>query len=114
MLIIGNRVVMGEAPQNTLASFEKALKAGLPMIEMDAQLAKTGEVVVIHDKEIGLVTKGQAVGTIKSFTFDELRKFNVYDEFDNGKFYQIPTLYEALDFVAKKAKHKPRVNIELK
>ena len=102
-------------PQNTLPSFELALKNKLPMIELDTQLAKTGEVVVFHDDKVDEITRGQAHGAINSFSFDELQAINVHDGFNDGT-YQIPALEEVLDLVDKYADESSRtkVNIELK
>ena len=38
----------GNAPENTMAAFERAVKAGYG-IELDVQLTKDGQVVVTHD-----------------------------------------------------------------
>jgi glycerophosphoryl diester phosphodiesterase len=115
MQIIGHRGLMGEAPQNTLASFEKAIKAGLPTIEMDARQAITGKVILFHDWEISKVSRGTAQGPIRIYLFKKLREVDVHDGFEGGP-YQIPTLEEVLDLVDKYAKKgkKTRVNIELK
>jgi glycerophosphoryl diester phosphodiesterase len=115
MQIIGHRGVMGEAPQNTLASFEKALKAGLSVIEMDARQALTGEVILFHDWELSKVTLGAAQGPIRVYPFNRLRQIDVHDGFGEGP-YQIPTVEEVLELVAKHAKNgkRPKVNIELK
>src|SRR3990167_5205045 len=115
--IIGHRGVMGEMPQNTLPSFRKAIEAGVPAIELDVELAKTGEVVIFHDDEVDKVTEGQEHGSVNSFTFDELRAMNVNDGFEDGNTYQIPTLSEVLDVVdeyATEGKARTKVNIELK
>jgi glycerophosphoryl diester phosphodiesterase len=106
---------MGEAPQNTLASFEKAIRGGVDIIEMDARQAITGEVILFHDLEASKATRGEAQGYIKIYPFAKLRKFNVHDGFDGGP-YQIPTLGEALELIDKHAKDgkRTRLNIELK
>jgi hypothetical protein len=103
MQIIGHRGVMGEAPQNTLASFEMAIKAGLPAIEMDARLAITGEVIIFHEWEVSKVTVGASQGALKVYPFKKLRKLDVNDGFSGGP-YQIPTLEEVLDLVDRYAK----------
>jgi glycerophosphoryl diester phosphodiesterase len=115
MQIIGHRGVMGEAPQNTLASFEMAIKAGLPAIEMDARLAITGEVIIFHEWEVSKVTVGASQGALKVYPFKKLRKLDVNDGFSGGP-YQIPTLEEVLDLVDRYAKggKRTKVNIELK
>lgn len=102
MLRIGHRGAMGYAPENTLLSFQKALDFKVDMIELDVQLCKTGELVVIHDLTVDRTTNGE--GYVSELTLEELKKLNA------GEDQQIPLLTEVLDFIDRKVK----VNIELK
>lgn len=49
MLVLGHRGAPREAPENTLAAFEAALRAGADGVELDVRLCATGEVVCCHD-----------------------------------------------------------------
>ncbi|HSX17464.1 MAG TPA: glycerophosphodiester phosphodiesterase [Patescibacteria group bacterium] len=49
MKIIGHRGARGLAPENTLASFQKALEAGVDEIELDVRITKDGIPVLNHD-----------------------------------------------------------------
>lgn len=51
-LIIGHRGASGYAPENTLASFEEALKLKADMIELDIQLTADGQWIVMHDRTL--------------------------------------------------------------
>lgn len=53
MLIIGHRGALGLAPENTTASFLRALDAGVDMIELDIRTSADGKLVVNHDPTIG-------------------------------------------------------------
>lgn len=99
---IGHRGACGYEPENTLASFRKALKLDVDMIELDVYVCKSGEIVVIHDDKVDRTTDGN--GYVIKKTFEELR------ELDAGKGEKIPTLIEVLDLINRKVK----VNIELK
>ncbi len=55
-LIYGHRGARGEAPENTLASFEACLKAGVSRCELDLQLSKDGQLMVIHDASLKRTT----------------------------------------------------------
>ena len=46
---IGHRGAMGHAPENTIASFEKAIALGCDEIETDVWLASDGRLIVSHD-----------------------------------------------------------------
>jgi len=41
-----------EAPENTIAAFRNAIKAGTEMLELDVHLTKDKEVVVFHDESL--------------------------------------------------------------
>lgn len=59
MLIYGHRGARGEAPENTLAGFGRALEAGVDRVELDLHLAKDGVLVVIHDDTLERTTNGR-------------------------------------------------------
>lgn len=48
-LIYGHRGAKGEAPENTLTSFQQCLKHGVRRCELDLHLSMDGELMVIHD-----------------------------------------------------------------
>lgn len=79
-------------------------------IELDVQLTKDGEVVVIHDETIDRTTNGK--GFVKDYTLAELQKFDAsytYKKF--GKRNPIPTLEEVLQWLQSNHLY---CNIELK
>ena len=56
--IFAHRGASGYAPENTLEAFALAMEMGADGIELDVQLTKDGEVVVIHDEVIDRVSNG--------------------------------------------------------
>ncbi|HEX8227222.1 MAG TPA: glycerophosphodiester phosphodiesterase family protein [Candidatus Saccharimonadales bacterium] len=102
MTIIGHRGASGYEPENTLASFKKALDLGVDMIELDVYVIETGELVVIHDDKVDRTTNG--TGYVESFTLSQLRTL------DAGRGQKVPMLREVLDLINKRVP----VNIELK
>lgn len=109
IMVIAHRGFSGAAPENTMASFRKAIDAGSDMLELDVHLSKDGEVVVIHDESVAKTTNGQ--GRIVDFTLKELKKLDAGSWFGpqfSGE--RIPTLKEVLEV----AKGKILVNIEIK
>ena len=99
---IGHRGAAGYEPENTDISFEKAIKLGVDMIELDVRLCKSGELVVIHDDTLERTTNG--CGRIRDKTLAELKKL------DAGKGQKILTLRAALYLIDQRV----TVNIELK
>ena len=93
---IGHRGAKGYAAENTLASFQKAIKLGVDGIELDVHLSLDSKVIVIHDDTIDRTTSGK--GFLKEYSAKELKQFN------------IPTLESVFELVNQKC----FINIELK
>lgn len=74
-LIIGHRGAAAVAPENTLISFERALKDGADGIEFDVRLARDSVPVVIHDAT--LRRTALIKGSVASFSSAELSKLDV-------------------------------------
>ena len=55
-LIYGHRGAKGEAPENTLTSFQECLKHGVRRCELDLHLSMDGELMVIHDPTLKRTT----------------------------------------------------------
>jgi glycerophosphoryl diester phosphodiesterase len=49
--LLGHRGARGEAPENTIVSFGRALSDGATALELDVHLSIDGEVVVCHDDD---------------------------------------------------------------
>ena len=55
-----HRGFSGKYPENTMLAFKKALEAGADGIELDVQMTKDGQVVVIHDEKVDSTTNGNS------------------------------------------------------
>ena len=55
-LIYGHRGAKGEAPENTLSSFQRCLEHGVKRCELDLHLSRDGELMVIHDPTLKRTT----------------------------------------------------------
>ena len=55
-VIYGHRGAKGEAPENTLASFQQCLQHGVRRCELDLHLSRDGELMVIHDPTLKRTT----------------------------------------------------------
>lgn len=67
-----HRGLSAEHPENTLAAFQAAAKAGFPAIEMDLRATADGEVVVLHDAGIERTTDGN--GRVADMRYDDVRR----------------------------------------
>ena len=108
-LNFAHRGACREAPENTLAAFERAVELGADGIELDVQLSRDGEVVVIHDFHLETTTDGE--GPVRDKTLAELRELDAGECFaPSFSGQRIPTLQEVIDAVG----HLLLLNIELK
>ncbi len=100
MLVIAHRGASGNAPENTLAAFRKAIALGASFIETDLQLSRDARFVAIHDATVNRTTNGQ--GAVHDMTLADLRKLDAGSWFGSefsGE--RIPTLEEILEFSKK-------------
>lgn len=96
--IFGHRGSAGTHPENTMVSFIETERVGADGIELDVQLTKDGEVVIIHDDKVDRTTNGK--GYIKDLTLAEIKKLDAGCNFKNGQFKaEIPTLDEFLKWL---------------
>ena len=106
----GHRGAYDYAPENTLTSFQTAANMGADGVELDIQLTRDGEVVVIHDETVDRTSDGQ--GWVKDFTLSEIKKLNFNKRgITQPLFMEIPRLTEVFALL----KPTPlKINVELK
>ena len=111
MKIWAHRGCSQRYPENTLLAFEKAAQInGLVGIELDIQLSKDGQMVVIHDEKVDRTTDG--TGYVRDYTLAELKALHI--DAGEGRIERIPGLEEVLDLLGPAMKSGLRLNIELK
>lgn len=101
-LLFGHRGYSSLRAENTIASFQLCVEKQIPGVELDVQLCKTGELVVIHDANVLRVSGRDAL--VADLSFEELRGLDV------GGHEQIPLLSELFELCADKLYY----DIELK
>ncbi len=110
MKIWAHRGLSGKYPENTVESFAASCKYDITGIELDIQLTKDGEIVVIHDETVDRTTDGK--GYVKDYTLEEIKKLNIYY---GDSFLHIPTIDEVFEAVGKYCRERGvLINIELK
>lgn len=95
--IFAHRGYSGKYPENTMLAFKKALECGVDGIELDVQLTKDGEVVIIHDETVDRTTDGK--GYVVDYNYSELAKLDASFKFKEFGFNCIPTLREYFELV---------------
>ncbi len=95
--VIGHRGASGEAPENTMASFELALLQKSDLIELDVQLTSDEILVVMHDPAVDRTTDGR--GLVKDMTLAEIKRLNAAAHFPGAaRTERVPTLDELLEW----------------
>ncbi|MBS0181772.1 MAG: hypothetical protein JSS39_05170 [Nitrospira sp.] len=88
ILRIGHRGARGYAPENTLASIEKAIALRCAFTEVDIQRTFDDALVLLHDNRVDRTTNGR--GRVSELTLPDIRKL------DAGDGQMVPTLEESL------------------
>lgn len=93
--IWAHRGASGYVPENTLEAFQKAVEMKADGVELDVQMTKDGELVVIHDETTDRVS--DRAGYVKDFTYKELRALDVSRPMPDYGTVHIPTLAQVLE-----------------
>ncbi len=102
-LVFGHRGAAGEAPENTLPSFERAVDCGADVLELDVHATSDGIVAVIHDAELERTTDG--AGPIRERRWDEVQRLDAGYRFTangtdfpfRGRQTRVPSLRDLLE-----------------
>lgn len=98
------------APENTLAAMALTRKLGVTWVEIDANLAGDGSIIVFHDNHLGRLTNGE--GRLVDSNFDALSKLEAGSHFSSDFAGEpIPTLDTMLQQLSR---DRMGVNLEIK
>lgn len=101
--LFAHRGASGEAPENTLVAFRRAVELGMAYAELDVHASRDDVVVVSHDATLERTTNGH--GHIREYSLADLRSVDAGYHFspDDGQTFpfrgaavKIPTLLEVL------------------
>jgi glycerophosphoryl diester phosphodiesterase len=93
--VVAHRGASSTRPENTLASFEEAIRLGARIVEFDVRLSRDGVPVVMHDSAVDRTTDG--TGFVHELTASEIASLRV----DGTS--SVPTLDEVLDALSGRA-----------
>ncbi len=99
-------------PENTLEAFAAAAAIrGLTGIELDVQMTKDGEIVVIHDETVDRTTDG--TGAVQSLSLQQIKSMKIQG--GSGSAASVPTLREVFDLFLPACNGRGlMINIEMK
>ena len=99
-IVAAHRGIKAHYPENTILSFEKAIELGVDMLEMDLNVTRDGEIVVIHDLTVDRTTDG--TGAVRSLTLKEIKALDagvrLFPEF---KGQRVPAFDEFCQLIAR-------------
>lgn len=99
-----------EAPENTLAAFQRAYDKGIRWIETDTDIVADGTLIVMHDAATDRTTN--RAGSIYDLTAADIKKLDAGSWFSEDFAGEpVPTLHELIDFLNE---HPMNLNLELK
>jgi glycerophosphoryl diester phosphodiesterase len=107
--VIAHRGASRDAPENTIAAFDEALRQGPCGIELDVQLSRDGVPVVYHDRTLWKAGGGRR--RVARCDLEELRKLDPGRRLDNRcRGQHIPTFEEVLSRYGRRT----RLLVEIK
>ena len=96
--IVAHRGIPTEAPENTLASFQRAIELGADAVEMDVRLTSDQVPVVFH--YFYLEANTSATGAVSNYSLEQLRDVEVFCRNDpEAPSGHISILQEVLDAI---------------
>jgi glycerophosphoryl diester phosphodiesterase len=108
-MVIAHRGAAGEAPENTLASFQLGLEQGAGGIELDVHLSKNGDIIVMHDETLDRTTDG--TGSIIETETSDIKRLDAGSWFgEKYKGEKVPLLEEVFELVPRSI----LINVEIK
>ena len=105
-LVIGHRGASADHPENTLESFEGAIRAGADVVELDVRLTADGVAVIMHDADVSATTDGS--GLVHQLSLAEIKRLDASR--GRGPRAEVPTFAESLQTLAGRA----GVDVEIK
>jgi glycerophosphoryl diester phosphodiesterase len=94
-IVVAHRGASSTRPENTIPSFEEAIRLGAGIVELDVRLSRDGVPVVIHDPAVDRTTDG--TGLVHELSAAELSSLNAGTEAEPTP---VPTLAEVLRCVS--------------
>ena len=97
-VVVAHRGASSTRPENTIPSFEEAIRIGARLVEFDVRLSLDGVPVVMHDATVDRTTDG--TGPVHELTADQLAALNAGTGAHPAA---VPTLAQVLGCVSGRA-----------
>lgn len=94
----GGKGYMGY-PENCIETISFLLNEGVQAFEIDLSATKDGEIILLHDDHLNRTTTG--TGRVQDFTYKELEKIRLVDDYKKTTPFRIPLLKDVLQLAKK-------------
>ena len=84
-------------PENTLLCVERAIIAGVAVVEVDVRLTADSVAVIMHDASVDRTTNGR--GRLAAMSLSSVKELSIVDSDGAVTAERVPTLCELLEFV---------------
>lgn len=81
-------------PENCLETLQYVNDSITAIFEVDVAQTKDGKLILMHDNSIDRTTNGS--GAVNNLTFNEIKDYNLVDDFGNETTFKIPLFSEIL------------------
>ena len=104
-IMIGHRGNPTQAPENSLSGFIKAYENGADVFEVDVEITKDGEIIIMHDNTLNRTTTYTGSKTVNQMTLAEVKAeyiLRVNNDKSTATTEKVPTLKEVCDYFKDK------------
>lgn len=96
-IMIGHRGNPTQAPENSLIGFLTAYENGCDVFELDVEITKDGEIIIMHDNTLNRTTNYKGESTVSQMTLEEIKQYRLLDLEGNVSEETVPTFREVLE-----------------
>lgn len=106
VIVVAHRGDWRNFPENSLEAIDNAIKMGVDIVELDVEMTKDGELILMHDRTLNRTTTGK--GLVAETNLEDIRKLKLKNGCNIRTIHNVPTLEEAL----LHAKGKIMINLD--
>jgi len=96
-VLIGHRGNPSQAPENSLSGFVTAYENGADVFEIDVEITKDGEIIIMHDDSITRTTNYEGDALVGDMTLEEIKSYRLLGLDGKVTDETVPTLKEVLE-----------------
>ncbi len=96
-VMVGHRGNPTQAPENSLSGFLTAYENGADVFEIDVEITKDGEIVIMHDSTLNRTTDYTGELTVNDMTLEEIKTYRLKDNDGQLTDEAVPTFREVLE-----------------